>query len=53
MHYKTKAIKARLEPVSKFLAEMGLPQAESRDSLQVTQSGLPSETQVIVLNHQG
>ena len=52
MHYKTKAIKAKLEPVSKFLAEMGLPQAEARDSLQVTQSDLPSETQVIVLNYQ-
>jgi L-ascorbate metabolism protein UlaG (beta-lactamase superfamily) len=52
MHYKTKAIKERLEPVSKFLAEMGLPQTEARDSLQITKSDLPSETQVVVLNYQ-
>ncbi len=52
MHYKTKAIKERLEPVSKFLAEMGLPQTEACDSLQITKSDLPSETQVVVLNYQ-
>jgi L-ascorbate metabolism protein UlaG (beta-lactamase superfamily) len=53
MHYKTKAIKARLQPVSKFLAEIGLPRAKPRDSLRITKSGLPSETQVVVLNYQG
>jgi L-ascorbate metabolism protein UlaG (beta-lactamase superfamily) len=51
MHYKTKAVQARLEPVSKFLKEMGLPEATPRDSLDIDKSGLPSETQVVVLNY--
>ncbi len=52
MHYKTKAVKTRLQPVSKFLKEMGLPEKPSpRDSLEVSKSSLPSETQVVVLNY--
>jgi L-ascorbate metabolism protein UlaG (beta-lactamase superfamily) len=51
MHYKTKAIQARLEPVSRFLNEMGLPETSPRDSLEIDKSGLPSETQVVLLNY--
>jgi L-ascorbate metabolism protein UlaG (beta-lactamase superfamily) len=52
MHYKTKAVKTRLQPVSKFLKEMGLPEKPGlRDSLEVSKSSLPSETQVVVLNY--
>jgi len=51
MHFKTKMVKARLDPVSRFLKEMGLPEAEPRDSLEVDKSGLPSETQVVVLSY--
>lgn len=52
MHYKTKAVQAKLEPVSRFLKEMGLPETSSpRDSLDIDKSGLPSETQVVVLNY--
>ena len=51
MHYKTKAVKRRLRPVTKFLKEMGLPGTGPRESLQVTKSGLPSETQVVVLSY--
>jgi len=51
MHYKTKAVQAKLEPVTKFLQEMGLPETSPRDSLEIDKSGLPSETQVVVLNY--
>jgi len=51
MHYKTKAVQARLEPVSKFLQEMGLPETSPRDGLEIDKSGLPTETQVVLLNY--
>lgn len=51
MHYRTKAHRARLEPVSKFLNEMGLPETSPRDSLDIDKGGLPSETQVVLLNY--
>jgi len=51
MHYRTKAVKARLDPVSKFVKEMGLPEASPGESLEVDKSNLPSETQVVVLNY--
>ncbi len=51
MHYKTKAVQAKLEPVSRFLNEMGLPETTPRDSLEIDKSGLPSETQVVLLNY--
>ncbi len=53
MHYKTKVVKAKLDTVSKFLNEMGLPEPTLRDALEIDKSGLPSETQVIVLSHRG
>jgi L-ascorbate metabolism protein UlaG (beta-lactamase superfamily) len=51
MHYKTKVIKTKLEPVSRFLKEMGLAESNPLDSLEIDKSGLPSETQVVVLNY--
>jgi L-ascorbate metabolism protein UlaG (beta-lactamase superfamily) len=51
MHYRTKAVKTRLEPVGKFLNEMGLAETSPRDSLDIDKSGLPSETQIVVLNY--
>jgi L-ascorbate metabolism protein UlaG (beta-lactamase superfamily) len=51
MHYKTRAVQARLEPVGKFLKEMGLAESTPRDSLEIDKGGLPSETQVAVLNY--
>ena len=51
MHYKTRVVKAKLEPVSKFLKLIGLPEASPRESLEIDKSSLPSETQVIVLNY--
>ena len=53
MHYGSKAGKLDLEPLSKFLKEMGLPSHETIPSLKVSQSGLPEETKVIVLDITG
>ncbi|MQC27035.1 MAG: lactamase [Chloroflexi bacterium] len=51
MHYKTKASKPNLEPLSRFLQEMGISADEkAEDSLKVTASSVPTETQVVVLN---
>lgn len=49
MHYKTKALNVKLDPVSKFLKEMGLSSVATHDSLKVTKSTLPEETQVVLL----
>jgi L-ascorbate metabolism protein UlaG (beta-lactamase superfamily) len=51
MHYKTKTIKTRLQPVGNFLAEMGLPNTDAQDHLSVSRSSLPPETQVVILNY--
>ncbi len=50
MHYKTKWVKVKLDPVSKFLKEMGLDQLATHESLKVTKSSLPEETQVVLLD---
>jgi len=52
MHFKTKKVSRRLQPVDSFLSEMGLPVAAPRDSFEVSKSSLPSETQVVVLSYQ-
>jgi len=51
MHFKTPAISLKLDGVEKFLKEMGTPRIEPVDSLKVTRSSLPQETQVVVLNY--
>jgi L-ascorbate metabolism protein UlaG (beta-lactamase superfamily) len=50
MHYKTKLVKVKLDPVSKFLKEMGLSKLPTHESLKVTKSSLPEETQVLLLD---
>ncbi len=52
MHYSTPAVKLSLDPLSKFVKEMGLSKPESQLSLKVTRSSLPSETHVVVLDYQ-
>ena len=52
MHFKTPATTRDLEPVDRFLKEMGLHEAETVPSLKVTISSLPEETKVIVLDYQ-
>ena len=51
MHYKTNVVARNLEPVDKFLKEMGIREAEPRSKLSVSESSLPSGTQVVVLNY--
>ena len=52
MHYATDGTKLKLEPLSKFLKEMGLGKVESQPSLKATRSSLPQETKVIVHDYQ-
>ena len=53
MHYKTGKTKLKLDPLSRFLKEMGLGRVSPEPSLKVTQSSLPEETQVVVLQPKG
>jgi L-ascorbate metabolism protein UlaG (beta-lactamase superfamily) len=53
MHYGHENSKVTLDPLSKFLKEMGLAAPETVPSLKVTRSSLPSETKVIVLDLAG
>ena len=51
MNFMTSGIGSgrKLDSVSKFLKEMGLADAKPQESLKVTKSSLPEDTQVIVL----
>jgi L-ascorbate metabolism protein UlaG (beta-lactamase superfamily) len=49
MHYLTALTTLKLDPLPKFLKEMGVTEHEPQDSLRVTRSGLPEQAQVIVL----
>jgi L-ascorbate metabolism protein UlaG (beta-lactamase superfamily) len=56
MHYATSAYKpngSALDPVEKFLKEMGVEAAEPLPKLAVTPASLPAEPQVVVLNYRG
>ncbi|MFQ5858711.1 MAG: MBL fold metallo-hydrolase [Anaerolineae bacterium] len=55
MHYRTPAYagETNLDPVSKFLKEMGIHNGTLGDTLRVSQSSLPDETQVLVLKYKG
>jgi L-ascorbate metabolism protein UlaG (beta-lactamase superfamily) len=50
MHYANPAGKLDLDPLSKFLKEMGLTAHETVPMLKISRSGLPDETKVIVLD---
>jgi L-ascorbate metabolism protein UlaG (beta-lactamase superfamily) len=49
MHYKTPGSSLKLPPLKQFLEEMGLTSAKAQPSLKVTQSSIPDETEVLVL----
>jgi L-ascorbate metabolism protein UlaG (beta-lactamase superfamily) len=49
MHYRTDGGSPKLEPVSKFLKEMGLGALKPEPLLKVTKSSLPEETHVVLL----
>jgi L-ascorbate metabolism protein UlaG (beta-lactamase superfamily) len=50
MHYKTSAGKAKLQPLDKFLKEMGLASLPIQPELKVTKGSLPEETEVVLLD---
>jgi L-ascorbate metabolism protein UlaG (beta-lactamase superfamily) len=52
MHYATKDSKPALDPLNKFLKEMGLTKADTAPMLKISRSGLPDETRVVVLEYQ-
>jgi len=53
MHYATPTSLIKLDPLSKFLKEMGIEKVEPVPSLKVTSlSSLPEETRVVVLEYQ-
>jgi L-ascorbate metabolism protein UlaG (beta-lactamase superfamily) len=51
MHYKTEVLKRELEPVDRFLKEMGIKQIEPQPKLSFNKANLPTSTQVFLLNH--
>ena len=52
MHYATPATSLKMEPISKFLKEMGLSSVETIPSLKLASAAsLPEETQVVVLDY--
>lgn len=53
MHYKLAKTKLQLDPLAKFLKEMGLSKVEPQDTFKVTKSTLPEETAVVVLEAKG
>ena len=53
MHFKGAKTKLKLDPLSRFLKEMGLSNIQSEPSLKVTKTNLPEETQVVVLDPKG
>ena len=51
MQYQTDVEKQKLDPVDRFLKEMGLKSPERHAKIAVTRSSLPDETQVLVLDY--
>ena len=51
MHYKTEALSWELEPVGRFLREMGGEQVTSQPRLSFNRSNLPLTTQVYLLDY--
>jgi L-ascorbate metabolism protein UlaG (beta-lactamase superfamily) len=49
MHYRTDGGSSNLDPVSKFLKEMGLSSVKTEPLLKLSKSGLPDETHVVLL----
>lgn len=51
MHYKTPALKRELEPVDRFLKEIGAKQVTPQPKLSISKSNLPATTQVFLLDY--
>jgi len=51
MHYKTQVLKRELEPLERFLKEIGVKQLNPQPKLSLTRSSLPDNTQVFLLDY--
>ena len=51
MHYKTEALNRGLEPVDRFLEEMGVKAVNPQPKLSLTKANLPTSTQVFLLEY--
>ena len=51
MHYKVAALSWELEPVGKFLKEMGVEDVEPQPQLSLTRASLPISAQVVLLGY--
>ncbi len=51
MHYQTPALNRNLEAVDFFLKKIGAQSIEAKPKLSLSQSSLPSNTEVVVLNY--
>ncbi len=51
MHYKTPVLTRELDPVEKFLKEMGVESISSQPKLSLSKSNLPLSTQVFLLDY--
>ncbi len=49
MHYRLPGLTIKLDPVSKFLKELGVANIEAMSSLKLRKSNLPEETQIVLL----
>jgi L-ascorbate metabolism protein UlaG (beta-lactamase superfamily) len=52
MHYALPGLNVELDPVDKFLKEMGVSKVQEEDILKVSASALPEQPQVVVLRPQ-
>lgn len=52
MHYQLPGITISLEPLQKFLKEMGLPGQDPQPRFKITADGLPKKTEIVILNPQ-
>ncbi len=52
MHYGLPGGSLKLNPLSKFLKEMGIASAEPQPSLKISASSIPEETRVVVLEYE-
>lgn len=52
MHYALPGLKIELDPLEKFLKEMGVSKLQEEDFLRVSATGLPEQPQVVVLRPQ-
>jgi len=49
MHYYTEGLKIKLEPIDRFLKEMGVTEPRIESQLKVTSSKLSEETEIVLL----